>query len=212
MEEIIDSVNVADCVMFRDDVFLISTNEQLHNVCSIGLWQRDYQNLDKNCVMSCSCKDNPNCNFKQLARRTAECEELKERIKCNCFDSKSNNNRCISYNRIAEDYARDLKRLEKKTAECEELKSQLEAYSKMLDSTEFRVALTDVKTGEREVWRKLGNKAQRYEQALDDIAALYRKAIEDITTYDNAHDVNISIEALHNISDIVTKAKGDHNV
>ena len=55
----------------------------------------------------------------QLARKTQECEELKERIKCNCFDPKSNNNRCISYNRIAEDYERDLKRLENKIAECE---------------------------------------------------------------------------------------------
>lgn len=48
-----------------------------------------------------------------------ECEELKERIKCNCFDPKSNNNRCISYNRIAEDYERDLKHLKNKIAECE---------------------------------------------------------------------------------------------
>ncbi len=54
------------------------------------------------------CEDNPNCYFKQLAHKTQECEQLKERIKCNCFDPKSNNNRCISYNRIAEDYERDL--------------------------------------------------------------------------------------------------------
>ena len=69
------------------------------------------------------CDEIKNCpikeNFKQLQCKTAECEELKERIKCNCFDPKSNNNRCISYNRIAEDYERDLKRLENKIAECE---------------------------------------------------------------------------------------------
>ncbi len=27
------------------------------------------------------CKNNPNCYFKQLARKTQECEELKEKIK-----------------------------------------------------------------------------------------------------------------------------------
>ena len=57
--------------------------------------------------------------YEIVAELKHECEELKERIKCNCFDPKSNNNRCISYNRIAEDYERDLKRLENKIAECE---------------------------------------------------------------------------------------------
>lgn len=72
------------------------------------------------------CEQNPNCYFKQLKRKEQECEELKRRLQCNCFDPKSNNNRCISYNRIAKDYERDLKRLENKTAECEELKKELD--------------------------------------------------------------------------------------
>ena len=41
-----------------------------------------------------------------------ECEELKSRLNCRCFDPSINNNRCISYNRIAEDYERDLKQLD----------------------------------------------------------------------------------------------------
>ena len=61
-----------------------------------------------------------------------ECEELKERIKCNCFDPKSNNNRCISYNRIAEDYERDLKRLENKIAECEKYKQTLDEFELLI--------------------------------------------------------------------------------
>lgn len=61
------------------------------------------------------------------------------------------------------------KQLSRKTAECEELKAQLETYSKMLDNPEFKIALIDVRTGEREVWRKLGSKAQKYEQALQKI-------------------------------------------
>ena len=60
-----------------------------------------------------------------------ECDELKERIKCNCFDPKSNNNRCISYNRIAEDYERDLKRLENKIAECEKYEGTFRRIEKL---------------------------------------------------------------------------------
>ena len=58
---------------------------------------------------------------KQLKRKEQECEELKERLNCNCFDPKSNNNRCISYNRIVEDYERDLKQLDQLKAENDEL-------------------------------------------------------------------------------------------
>ena len=64
--------------------------------------------------------------IKQLKAKEQECEELKERLKSRCFDPKSNNNRCISYNRIAEDYERDLKELDQLKAKNEELKKQLE--------------------------------------------------------------------------------------
>lgn len=33
--------------------------------------------------------------------------------------------------------------------------------------------------------------------------------MKNITTYDDSYDANISIEALHNISDIINKAKDD---
>ena len=79
------------------------------------------------------CRENKNCFYKQLARKTQECEELKQRLECNCFDPKSNNNRCISYNRIAEDYERDLKRLENKIAECEK-------YEQLFDELDKRVS------------------------------------------------------------------------
>ena len=49
--------------------------------------------------------------------------------------------------------------------ECEELKKQLQ-------NPEVAVALTDVRTGEREVWRKLGSKAQKYKKALEEIESL----------------------------------------
>ena len=104
------------------------------------------------------------------------------------------------YNLLLEDYARQ-------TQECEELKSQIETYSKMLDSTEFRVALTDVRTGEREVWRKLGSKADRYCKALEEIEEYIKKY-----ECDNCEDYVFGCGDCgtpRDILDIINKAKGE---
>ena len=99
------------------------------------------------------------------------------------------------------------KQLARKTQECEELKSQIETYSKMLDSTEFRVALTDVRTGEREVWRELGSKAQRYEQALNNIKNyIYKQECENC---EKDRSRCISCKTPKDILDIINKAKGE---
>lgn len=66
---IIDGVDVSGCEYYREDVF---TNKQLNNVCSIGLWQRHYKGLEPSCVMSCQCKQNQNCSYKQLKRKEQE--------------------------------------------------------------------------------------------------------------------------------------------
>ena len=73
-EIIIDGVDVRECVEFRDDVY---TDKQINNACSIGLWQRHYRGLKENCKMSCECKNNSDCYFKQLKRKEQECEKLK---------------------------------------------------------------------------------------------------------------------------------------
>lgn len=105
------------------------------------------------------------------------------------------------------------KQLQRKTAECEELKAQLETYLNMLDSSEFRIALTDVRTGERKVWRKLGNKAQRDKQALDEIEKYFLKQCE-------IHKSSIGDYAVQNMCeqceikknlDIISKAKDGKN-
>ena len=55
---IIDGVDVSGCVNFRPDA---DTAEASYtNACFIGLMQRWYSNLEPSCIMSCSCKDNPN--------------------------------------------------------------------------------------------------------------------------------------------------------
>lgn len=93
-EIIIDGVDVSECVEFRDDVY---TDKQINNACSIGLWQRHYSGLEENCKMSCECKNNSDCYFKQLKRKEQECEELKREIAFwsneKCSDSKKQERR-----------------------------------------------------------------------------------------------------------------------
>lgn len=52
---------------------------------------------------------------------------------------------------------------------------------------------------------------EKYKKAFDEIAEHYEKVIKNLTTYDDRHDANISIKALHNISDIINKAKGGND-
>lgn len=96
--------------------------------------------------------------------------------------------------------------------ECEELKTQIETYSKILESSEFNVALTDVRTGEREIWRKLGNKAQKYKQALDEIE---KELKEDIYCENQECGCDDFEECLkctkEHILDIISKAKDGKN-
>ena len=51
----------------------------------------------------------------------------------------------------------------------------------------------------------------RYRKALEEIEEHYEKVVKNLTTYDDSYDANISIEALHNISDIINKVKGETN-
>ena len=138
----IDGINVSKCEYFKD------------GMC--------YAECDLEGYTDWECKDTDlsNCYFKQLARKTQECEELKE---------------------------------------------ELATYKKMLDNPEFRIALTDFKTGEREVWRKLGRKADRYRKALEEIEKV---CLEDTRTF--ADGTTVRYDSLDDILNIINKAKGDN--
>lgn len=77
---IIDSVDVSGCKLYRDEISFVG-GEIYTDVCSICIWQRAYSGLEPSRVMKCHCEDNPNCLYKQLARKTQECEELKKEVK-----------------------------------------------------------------------------------------------------------------------------------
>ena len=128
---IIDGIDVSKCNMFRDDVF---TDKQLNNVCSIGLWQRDYSGLEEFCKMSCDCKSNPNCHFKQLARAKDKINYMEEYIKIveNARNDLEQEVEKWKYQaELGSDTADRLsKELEDKNQEIEKLKNQNEMLSK----------------------------------------------------------------------------------
>ena len=95
------------------------------------------------------------------------------------------------------------KQLKRKEQECEELKEECEEHRSNAESYCKSYQYSCVVNG------KITDKALKYKQALDEIAAHYQKVIKNITNYDDSYDASISIEALHNISDIINKAKGE---
>ena len=121
----------------------------------------------------------------KLKCKEQECEKVKNWIKSKMFYTDCENwfeRFVFAFN----DWQNDL------TKQLDQLKAENETYKKMLDNSEFRVALTDVKTGEREVWRKLGGKAQKYKQALDEIeefCLVYRENPIEGTAYDKILDI-----------------------
>ena len=119
---------------------------------------------------SCLCANNTDCDFKQLARKTQECEQIKEKYEALKLENQE------GYEIVAE-----LKH------ECEELKSESFTRESLISMQEKDI--------------------DRYRKALEEIEEHYKKVIKNLTTCDDSYDANISIEALHNISNIINEAK-----
>ena len=124
---------------------------------------RPLHRYDKGCLIQSQAFKEQQTEKKPILR----CDEIKNcPIKENFIQRQRKEQECDELKSGKDFYLQKIETLENK---CEELKTQIKTYSKMLKNPLFKIALTDVRTGEREVWRNLGNKAQRYEQALDDI-------------------------------------------
>lgn len=131
------------------------------------------------------CKAN-NCYYKQLARKTQECEGLK------AYAQRQENQREIYY-----------KEFLRKDKALEELKDKLKIYEKMFDNPEFTVALTDIRTGERDIREQ---RDKRLTKEFD----RYLKALEEIEDFRKKH-CDFWCEG-NRILDIINKAKGEENV
>lgn len=75
---IIDGVNVSGCYLKNED-----------GDCALSY--ADLYSDSKELQYGLYCGDNPNCYFKQLARKTQECEELKEKLKFKDYENSNLN-------------------------------------------------------------------------------------------------------------------------
>ena len=201
---IIDGWNVSGCVQFTQE----------GDCCNLGG----------------GCKGWPNCYFKQLKRKEQECEKLNNKI----IDMNSiiedaainlGNKDFTLY-----DLPFEIKKLRQ---ECENLKAEekylkqccqkageeLAKHSFEYDGKEKNLVVQAIELNEKyeELKEDRYNlnmemyMLDRYRKALEEIEEHYEKVVKNLTTYDDSYDANISIEALHNISDIINKVKGETN-
>lgn len=118
----------------------------------------------------------------------------------------------------------EYKQLARKTQECEELKDKINIYKKMFDNSELRVALTDIRTGERDIREQRDRRLtkeneelkERLERTEEDLkyqcvdcmnvkSDRYRKALDEIEEYTKT-TLRMPLER-RVILDIITKAK-----
>lgn len=190
---IIDGVDVSKCVLFEN-----ADNEM---GCALT------------CCGGCKGKD---CDYKQLQRKTAECEELKKEIEENRWlkiEMDRIRKKELKTSELVDDFDKINQSLSEENntlkAGLEKLKAQKETYQKMLNDPEVKAALIDVQTGEREVWHKLGNRAKRYKQALDEIEKILDNGTKDTQTNNAKWLQQHYLARFCEIRDIINKAKGE---
>lgn len=97
------------------------------------------------CNKSNDCSKSPNCYFKQLVRKTQECENLKE-----------------DYKELEQRHDEAFKDFERLKQECEELKEKYKWYDHYKDSALLNKKLCDKASDERARYRKALEEIESY--------------------------------------------------
>ena len=177
----IDGINVLECEHYQyKSLKDCEMRYPESGDCEIGLLNYLFNgNLD----IEKYCKDNPNCYFKQLARKTQECEELKKQLM-----QKSEVD--MFFNTPIEGWSNDPCGICPHKAENEELKERL-----VRTEEDLKYQCVDC----------MNVKSDRYRKALEEIEEV---CLED--TYTFADGTQIRYDSLDDILDIINKAKGDN--
>ena len=140
----------------------------------------------------------------KLQAKEQECEELRGRLNTICFDSRANKNRCISYNRMAEDYAKLIKyktfflRARKLYQRTSKYNQQLIDENEDLKDTIKRFSC------QSECYKH--KEAEKYKQALDEI----ENYVRDNSDFDKSDKLTSNTGA-YDILEIINKAKAVSN-
>ena len=172
--------------------------------CEIGLINYLF---DGNLDMEKLCVDNPNCYFKQLARKTQKLERLERTNKTHVDIIDGLNNKYI-----------DLEELyEQQKQECEELKEENEELNKR---NNFLLRRLEVDDNDTSLVFKLQNELQQksnefYHAVVTNVKLSkevdrYRKALEEIEEYCNNQNLKFDTTACE-ILNFINKAKDGNN-
>lgn len=202
----------------------------------LGECSREFGNTNGNCVGTIKCIDNL---IEQLARKTAECEELKNKnidletgvinslgrniLQDNCYDEDENcpdNSDLIAFmdfviKSCIDDFVVNIDNLEKenahKTRECEELEKENKKIEEDWNSIANRNL--DLEMENAKLREEL---SEIKDEKLDLKNTCYRKALEEIEglatnlrTRTDYHSEEEVNADIENILDIIRKAKGE---
>ena len=172
----IDGVDVSGCKGFY-----------IHDrsTTNIDYWM--YGQCKSSKEYGCYCRNNPNCYFKQLARKTQECEQIKEKYEALKLENQE------GYEIVAE-----LKH------ECKELKKEI--INKNEKIKELRFSVSDLTNRLCYLNAEKSFRIVDLEQALDEIKSI---CLKDVHTF--ADGTQLRYDSLDDILDIISKAKGDIN-
>ena len=153
-------------------------------------------NCDCDNTKSLFCSDNQDCYFKQLARKTQECEELKERkLKLELNENHNKN---------------EIKKLKKRIRKDKEFfKDKISSLT--LARKQFLEALDHFN------WQISLVKNDTYREALEEIEEVTKYLKKDLCGHcswygtDNCNPSGMVCEELIKILDIINKAKGEGN-
>ena len=106
----IDGINVLECEHYQyKSLKDCEMRYPESGDCEIGLINYLFNgNLD----MEKLCVDNPNCYFKQLARKTQECEGLKEKLACQININNHLADYQVTANKLMDCYCKALEEIE----------------------------------------------------------------------------------------------------
>lgn len=175
------------------------------------LWLNFEKNYDSKCIRfkdvysQCSyCKDNPNCEYKQLQKEK--------------FENLNNRQIVESAENLIYENSELYKNLKEKEQECEQIKEKYEALK--LENQEGYEIVAELKHECEELKRKVelmmdcpDCKVDEYKKALEEIEGLVKNFCKDCDDYE---DCNWDKEGCYyslipNLKDIINKAKGSNN-
>ena len=144
------------------------------------LWLNSEKNYDSKCIRfkdvysQCSyCKDNPNCEYKQLQKEK--------------FENLNNRQMVESAENLIYENSELIKNLKEKEQECEELKAQLNDMACMDDNNVLCYPRQELK-----------KECERYKQALDKIENYFSSQDTTRTSLFNIHCIEQEIKNIIN--------------